>query len=168
MTPGTPDPRHRLNRIRNIIIGVIIVVAALAMTATCTADVTRSGARNYVTSHYSHHAALDEGAVKAYVADGSPATVAAQIRNAEKPIDQRTATPATLTTGGQSGTFLQYPDYVIGLFDYGTDQTRVMVSKDYTTGYTHYHNYVGRHWVPTPAYSGSGSSNRGGGSGSGK
>ena len=97
-----------------------------------------------------------------------PATVAAQIRNAEKPIDQRTATPATLTTGGQSGTFLQYPDYVIGLFDYGTDQTRVMVSKDYTTGYTHYHNYVGRHWVPTPAYSGSGSSNRGGGSGSGK
>ena len=53
------------------------------------------------------------------------------------------------------GTFLQYPDYVIGLFDYRTDQTRVMVSKDYTTGYTHYHNYVGGHWVPTPAYSGS-------------
>lgn len=159
----TDDPRQRLNRIRNILIGVIIVVAALAMVATCTADVARSGARNYVTSHYSRDAALDEGTVKAYVANGSPSAVTAQIRKAEKPRDQRTS-----ASGGATGTFLQYSDYLIGLFPHGTGKTRVMVSKDYSTGYTHYHNYVGGYWVPTPAYSGSGSSHRGGGSGSGK
>ena len=43
-----------------------------------------------------------------------------------------------------------------------------MVSRDYRSGYNHYHSYVGGFWVPTPDYSGSGSSNRGGGSGTGK
>jgi len=157
------DPRDRLNRIRNIIIGLIIVVAALAMVATCTADVARSGARNYVTSKYTRTTSLDEGNVKAYIADKPPSTVVTQLRKAEKPTDQRTA-----TSGGQSGTFLQYPDYLIGLFPYQSTKTRVMVSKDYSSGYTHYHSYVGHYWVPTPAYSGSGSGNRGGGSGSGK
>lgn len=157
------DPRDRLNRIRNIIIGVIVVVAALAMMATCTADVTGRDARNYVTSKYARAAALDEGTVKAYIADKTPSAVVAQLRKAEKPTDQRTA-----TSGGQSGTFLQYPDYLIGLFPYQSTKTRVMVSKDYSSGYTHYHGYVGHYWVPTPAYSGSGSGNRGGGSGSGK
>lgn len=163
------DPRRRTRRTRNIIIAVIIGIAIIALLGSCVVKLGRGGdnaAKNYVTTNYQRQPSLDETDVQAYVADGSPTQVASDITSAGAPTDQRSGD--STTTGNESGTqFLQYPDYLIGLFPYGTNQTKVMVSKDYTSGYNHYHSYVGGFWVPTPNYSGSGSSNRGGGSGGG-
>ncbi|WP_055475717.1 DUF4247 domain-containing protein [Gordonia sp. HS-NH1] len=165
-----PDPRRRLNKIRNIIIGVIVVLTVFALIGACTARVARGGgiggsARDYISQNYERDTSLDEGDVDAYVADGTPAEVAADIRDAERPSDQRTGATGA---GNISGTqFLQYPDYLVGLFPLAAGTTRVMLSRDYRSGYNHYHPYVGAFWVPTPRYAGSGSGNRGGGSGGG-
>lgn len=165
-----PDPRRRLNRIRNIIIGVIVVITIFALLGACGARALRGGglsgsARDYISQNYERNTTLDDGDVDAYVADGTPAEVAEDIRDAERPTDQRAGTSGT---GNVAGTqFLQYPDYLVALFPYAANQTRVMLSRDYRSGYNRYHNYVGAFWVPTPGYSGSGSSNRGGGSGGG-
>lgn len=162
---STPDPRRKLFIVRNIIVGVIVVVAGLAVFASCGSGVT-SSARNYISGHYQRTGSLDELNQTAYVADGTPDQVAAQITTAERPNDSRAGATGL---GNVEGTrFLQYPDYLVALFPYGAAKSKVMVSKDYTSGYHHYHNYVGGYWVPTPHYSGSGSGNRGGGSGSGK
>ncbi|EON32551.1 hypothetical protein GTC6_12171 [Gordonia terrae C-6] len=165
-----PDPRRRLTKIRNIIIGVIIVLTVFALIGACTARVARGGgiggsARDYISQNYERDTSLDEGDVDAYVANGTPAEVAADIRDAERPSDQRTGATGA---GNISGTqFLQYPDYLVGLFPLAAGTTRVMLSRDYRSGYNHYHPYVGAFWVPTPRYAGSGSGNRGGGSGGG-
>ncbi|AFR47266.1 DUF4247 domain-containing protein [Gordonia sp. KTR9] len=165
-----PDPRRRLNKIRNIIIGVIIVLTVFALIGACTARVARGGgiggsARDYISQNYERDTSLDEGDVDAYVANGTPAEVAADIRDAERPSDQRTGATGA---GNISGTqFLQYPDYLVGLFPLAAGTTRVMLSRDYRSGYNHYHPYIGAFWVPTPRYAGSGSGNRGGGSGGG-
>lgn len=166
----TPDPIRGLRRTRNIIIAVIAGVAALFLIGSCGYSTIKgfigSSARDYVTSNYQRQSSLDEGDVQAYVADGTPSEVAAQISDAEDPTDQRAGDAGG--AGNQAGTqFLQYPNYLIGMFPYGTDKTRVMVSRDYRSGYNHYHNYVGGYWVPTPNFGGSGSDNRGGGSGGG-
>ncbi|MGV9826916.1 DUF4247 domain-containing protein [Gordonia sp. NPDC003429] len=168
--PGEQDPTRGLRRTRNILIAVIVVVATLAIVGSCGVNAIRGGAdgdaRAYVTSHYQRDTALDESDVDAYIADGSPSVVATQISSVAQPTDQRAGDNAA---GNEAGTeFLQYPGYLIGLFPYAADKTRVMVSRDYTSGYNHYHHYVGGFWVPTPDFSGSGSSNRGGGSGTGK
>ncbi|KAF0971086.1 MULTISPECIES: DUF4247 domain-containing protein [Gordonia] len=165
-----PDPRRRLNRIRNIIIGVIVVITIFALVGACGARALRGGglggsARDHIAQNYERNTGLDEGDVDAYVAEGTPAEVADEIRDAERPTDQRAGASGT---GNVAGTqFLQYPDYLVALFPYAANQTRVMLSRDYRSGYNRYHNYVGAFWVPTPGYSGSGSSNRGGGSGGG-
>ncbi|MCZ4534090.1 DUF4247 domain-containing protein [Gordonia terrae] len=167
---GPPDPRRRLNKTRNIIIGVIVVLTVFALIGACTARVARGGgiggsARDYITQNYERDTSLDEGDVDAYVADGTPEQVAAEIRDAERPSDQRSGATGT---GNIAGTqFLQYPDYLVGLFPLAAGATRVMLSRDYRSGYHHYHPYVGAFWVPTPRYAGSGSGNRGGGSGGG-
>lgn len=167
-TPGAgePDPARRLRLIRNILIGVIVIAALAAMIGSCTSGVGRGDARSYVQANYQREPSLDESNVDAYVASGSPTTVADQISDAQRPNDVREGD--SRTAGNVAGTrFLQYPDYLIALFPYGTNQTRVMVSRDYRSGYNHYLPYVGAFWVPTPNYSGSGSGNRGGGSGGG-
>ncbi|HNP55373.1 MAG TPA: DUF4247 domain-containing protein [Gordonia sp. (in: high G+C Gram-positive bacteria)] len=124
-------------------------------------------ARDYIEKRYHRKAGLDEGSsLTGYVADGDVATVAEEISQSERPTDTR---PGATGYGNVAGsTFLQYPKYIVGLFPYGADKTRVMVSKDYRTGLNHYHGYIGSYWVPTPHYSGRGNSYRGGGSGSGK
>ncbi|GAB17560.1 hypothetical protein GOEFS_035_00920 [Gordonia effusa NBRC 100432] len=160
----TPDPRRKLFIVRNIIVGVIVLIAGLLVIGSCGSGST--SARNYISGHYQRDASLDEANQTAYIADGTPDSVASAISNAERPTDNRSG---ATTAGNISGTrFLQYPDYLVALFPYAAGKSKVMLSKDYTSGYHHYHNYVGGYWVPTPHYSGSGSGNRGGGSGSGK
>ncbi|MFW0789283.1 DUF4247 domain-containing protein [Gordonia sp. CPCC 205333] len=160
----TPDPRRKLFIVRNIIVGVIVVIAGLLMIGSCGSGST--SARNYISGNYQRDASLDESNQTAYIADGTPDSVASAISNAERPTDSRAG---ATTTGNLAGTrFLQYPDYLVALFPYAAGKSKVMLSKDYTSGYHHYHNYVGGYWVPTPHYSGTGSGNRGGGSGSGK
>ncbi|MEO9326562.1 DUF4247 domain-containing protein [Gordonia aurantiaca] len=168
-TPGD-DARRRLNRIRNIIIGVIVVITIFALIGACGARIVREGglggsARDFISQNYQRNAALDDGDVAAYLAEGTPAEVAEDIRDAERPTDQRTGASATGNIAGAQ--FLQYPDYLVALFPYAANQTRVMLSRDYRSGYNRYHSYIGGFWVPTPGYSGSGSGNRGGGSGGG-
>jgi hypothetical protein len=170
--PQRPDPRRALHRTRNIIIGVIAVVALLAIVGSCSVKAFRgmsgdgSSARNYITSHYQRDTGSDEGDVDAYVAQGSPSEVAAQLSDVERPTDQRDGD--TSNSANVAGShFLQYPDYLIGLFPLAAGATKVMLSRDYQSGYRHYHPYVGGFWVPTPAYGGSGSNYRGGGSGGG-
>ena len=115
---------------------------------------------------YTRDASLDEVDLVAYVADGNPTAVANDIAASQPPTDLRNgAQQAGNITGAL---FLQYPAYLVGVFPYGTNQSRVMVSKDYRSGYNRYHSYVGGFWVPTPGYSGPGDDYRGGGSGSGK
>ncbi|MYR07068.1 DUF4247 domain-containing protein [Gordonia sp. SID5947] len=166
--PGD-DPRRGLHRTRNIVIAVIVIVALFAVVATCSVRTVRNGGgdvRNYITSHYQRDEAHDEGDVDAYIADGTPTTVAAELSDVRRPTDQRsgdTSNPDNVD-GSQ---FLQYPDYLIGLFPLAAAQTRVMLSRDYRSGYHHYHSYVGGFWVPTPNFGGSGSGYRGGGSGGG-
>lgn len=168
--PGKPDPARSMRRVRNFIIAVIVLAALIAL-GSCGLSALRGSsggdARAYVKSHYQRDSSLDESDVDAYVADGDPSTVSAQLTSAQSPTDQRAGD--TSGAGNVTGTqFLQYPDYLIGLFPYAAGKTKVMVSRDYRSGYNHYHSYVGGFWVPTPDYSGSGSSNRGGGSGTGK
>ncbi|WP_238421815.1 DUF4247 domain-containing protein [Gordonia sp. 'Campus'] len=165
-----PDPRRRLNKIRNIIIGVIVVITIFALVGACGARALGGGgiggsARSYISQNYERDTALDEGDVDAYIADGNPSQVAAEIRDAERPTDQRGGAAGAGNVSGSQ--FLQYPDYLVGLFPYGADKTRVMLSRDYRSGYNHYHSYVGVFWVPTPRYAGGGSGYRGGGSGGG-
>lgn len=163
------DPGANLRLIRNLLIGLIGLVTAVALMATCAIDggFGSNSARGYIQSTYTRNAALDEGsATTGYVADGNVATVAHDISKAERPTDSR---PGAKGFGNVEGAqFLQYPDYIVGLFPYGSDKTRVMLSKDYRTGYNHYHGYIGSYWVPIPHYPGRGSTYRGGGSGSGK
>ncbi len=173
--PGPPpgdgrprDPRGNLPRIRNAIIGIIGLFTVGALLATCAIDggTGSRSARDYIASTYQRSAALDEGGVAGYVANGDVTSVSRDISKAERPTDSRTGAN---TVGNVDGSyFLQYPDYLVGLFPYGANQTRVMISKDYRSGYNHYHPYVGGYWVPTPHYSGRGSGYRGGGSGAGK
>ncbi|WP_082933591.1 DUF4247 domain-containing protein [Gordonia sp. 852002-10350_SCH5691597] len=168
--PGPGDPTRRLRRIRNTIIALIVIVAFIVLGSCAVSALRGSGggdAKAYVTSHYQRDSSLDESDVDAYIADGDPSTVSAQLASAQSPTDQRAGDSAG--AGNIAGTqFLQYPGYLIGLFPYATGKTKVMVSRDYRSGYNHYHSYVGGYWVPTPDFSGSGSSNRGGGSGTGK
>lgn len=163
---SSPDPRRKLFIVRNIIVGIIVVVAGLLVVGSCASGSTSTSARRYISDHYQRMASLDESNTTAFVADGSPDIVAGQISGAERPTDSRAG---ALDQGNVAGTrFLQYPDYLVALFPYAAGKSKVMLSKDYTSGYHHYHSYVGGYWVPTPHYSGTGSSNRGGGSGSGK
>ncbi|MGV9709256.1 DUF4247 domain-containing protein [Gordonia sp. NPDC003424] len=169
--PSGEDPRRGLRRTRNLLILGVVVAALVAIVIVYSVHAFRgisgdAGARNYISSHYQRDAGLDEGDVSAYIADGSPSTVAADVSGAEQPTDQRTGdvSGANAVAGAE---FLQYPDYLVGLFPYGANQTRVMLSRDYPSGYQHYHSYVGGFWVPTPNYAGTGSGYRGGGSGSG-
>ena len=67
---GPPDPRRRLNKTRNIIIGVIVVLTIFALIGACTARVARGGgiggsARDYITQNYERDTSLDEGDVDA-------------------------------------------------------------------------------------------------------
>ncbi|GAB38723.1 MULTISPECIES: DUF4247 domain-containing protein [Gordonia] len=167
---GNTDPARRLRFARNFIIALIVLVAAVVLgsyAVSALRGAATGDARAYVTSHYQRDSSLDESDVDAYVADGDPSTVAAQLTSAQNPTDQRAGDSAS--AGNVADTqFLQYPGYLIGLFPYATNKTKVMVSRDYRSGYNHYHSYVGGYWVPTPDFSGSGSSNRGGGSGTGK
>ncbi|MET9201509.1 DUF4247 domain-containing protein [Gordonia sp. NPDC003585] len=162
-----PDPLRSLRRTRNIIIAVIAGVAILILIGSCGYNAFKqNNARQYVTSNYQRDASLDESGVQAYIADGTPSKVADEISDAENPNDRREGDAAA--AGAVAGSlFMQYPDYLIGLFPYGNDKTRVMVSRDYRSGYNHYHNYVGGYWVPTPNFGGNGSDNRGGGSNGG-
>nr|WP_245555785.1 DUF4247 domain-containing protein [Gordonia soli] len=153
-----------------MIIGVIAAVAVLALVGTCSVKAFGGGngtsVRNYISSNYQRDTGLDEGDVDAYVADGSPASVASTLAGVESPTDRRNGD--SRQAGNVAGTqFLQYPDYLVALFPYAANKTRVMLSRDYRSGYNHYHSYVGGFWVPTPSYSGSGSGYRGGGSGGG-
>ncbi|GAB88981.1 DUF4247 domain-containing protein [Gordonia rhizosphera] len=166
------DPRRGLRRTRNIIIGVIVVIALLAIVGSCSVTAIRgmtgdnANARNYITSHYQRDPSLDDGDVDAYVAQGTPTTVAAELSDVQRPTDQRSGD--TSNPQNAAGTqFLQYPDYLVGLFPLTAATTQVMLSRDYESGYRHYRPYVGGFWVPTPSYGGSGSSYRGGGSGGG-
>lgn len=164
------DPTRRLRLIRNAIIAFIVIVALVAL-GSCGLSALRGSsggdARAYVTSHYQRQSSLDESDVDAYIADGDPSSVSAQLASAQHPTDQRAGDSGA--AGNIAGTqFLQYPGYLIALFPYAAGKTKVMVSRDYRSGYNHYHSYVGGFWVPTPDFSGSGSSNRGGGSGTGK
>ncbi|MCM3895207.1 DUF4247 domain-containing protein [Gordonia sputi] len=168
--PENHDPARGLRRQRNLIIGVIALIAVIALVTLAASMLDDSGggdARAYVTSHYQRDNSLDESDVNAYVADGDPSTVAVQLASAQNPTDQRAGDSANADNVADTQ-FLQYPGYLIGLFPYATGKTKVMVSRDYRSGYNHYHSYVGGYWVPTPDFSGSGSSNRGGGSGTGK
>ncbi|GAC80513.1 protein of unknown function [Gordonia malaquae] len=164
MSTSDPDPRKDLFLIRNILVGVIIVIAAIAIIVTWASR--PSSAKEHITREYQRTTALDESGESAYVADGTPSSVAAAISDVEEPVDELDGAGADGTLDGSH--FMQYPDYLIALFPYQSGKTKVMVSRDYTSGYNHYHHYVGSHWVSTPRYSGSGSDYRGGGSGSGK
>ncbi|WP_132991944.1 DUF4247 domain-containing protein [Gordonia zhaorongruii] len=159
-----PDRSRRWRTVRTVAIVVAIVIAVFALAVTCSSG--NGDARNYVTSNYQRDASLDEGSVKAYVADGNPTKVADELSDEESPADRREGASGTGNVEGSR--FLQYPDYLIALFPHAGDKTRVMLSTDYRSGYHHYHSYVGAFWVPTPAFSGSGSGYRGGGSGAGK
>ncbi len=168
MTNPQPDPRKRLFLVRNILVGLIALLAGFLMLGSCVSSSKTSGtdARGFITSHYQRNASLDETDHTAYVASGSPDQVAKEISDAQRPNDSRSG---AASVGNVEGTrFLQYPDYLVALFPYAAGKSRVMLSRDYRSGYNHYHNYVGGFWVPIPHYSGSGSSYRGGGSGSGK
>lgn len=163
---SNPDPRRTLFIVRNVIVGIIVVVAGLLMVGSCASGSSATSAPGYISDHFQRTASLDESDTTAYIADGSPDTVAAQISGAERPTDTRAG---ALGYGNAAGTrFLQYPDYLVALFPYAAGKSKVMLSTDYSSGYHHYHNYVGGYWVPTPHYSGTGSSNRGGGGGAGK
>lgn len=162
-----------MRRTRNIIIAVIVMIALFAIVATCSVRAVNgltgenASARNYITANYQRDPALDEGSVDAYVAQGTPSTVASELSGVEQPTDQR-AGDTTGTTANVAGTeFLQYPEYVVGLFPLAAGTTKVMLSRDYRSGYNHFLPYVGGFWVPTPNFGGSGSSYRGGGSGGG-
>ncbi|MDL9936963.1 DUF4247 domain-containing protein [Gordonia sp. ABSL1-1] len=163
------DPLAGLRRTRNRIIAAIAGVAALILIGSCgyhaIKGVAGGSARDHITSQYHREATLDEGDVQAYIADGAPADVADQIAIAEVPTDRRSGDTAPGNVAGT--TFMQYPNYLVALFPYGVGKTQVMLSRDYRSGYHHYHNYVGGYWVPSPSYGGSGSDNRGGGSGGG-
>ena len=105
---GPPDPRRRLNKTRNIIIGVIVVLTIFALIGACTARVARGGgiggsARDYITQNYERDTSLDEGDVDAYVADGTPEQVAAEIRDAERPSDQRSGAAGAGRAGQGDG-----------------------------------------------------------------
>ncbi|NDZ95063.1 DUF4247 domain-containing protein [Streptomyces sp. SID6673] len=169
---GSDDPRRGLRRTRNLAVAAIVLIAVLAIVGSCSVKAFRglagddANARSYITSHYQRDTSLDEGDVDAYVADGTPDTVAAELSDVERPNDQRsgdTANPSNVA-GSQ---FLQYPDYLIGLFPLAANTTRVMLSRDYRSGYNHYLPFIGAFWVPTPNFGGSGSGYRGGGSGGG-
>ncbi|GAB08919.1 hypothetical protein GOARA_021_01570 [Gordonia araii NBRC 100433] len=149
-----------------MIIGIITAVTVITLMATCAVD-NNGDARKYIQTTYARNAALDDGSsIVAYVADGDVNAVAKDISSAQRPTDNRAGANAVGNVDGAR--FLQYPDYLVGLFPYGANQTRVMLSSDYRSGYNHYHSYVGGFWVPTPNYSGRGSGYRGGGSGFGK
>jgi hypothetical protein len=151
--------RRPLNRVRNGIIAAIVLIAVALLAFSCVSGATSgNSARNYN---------LDEGSVDAYIADGTPEKVAGQISKAQKPTDQRQATQ-TVAGVTSSGLFMQYPDYLVGLFPYQGNKTRVMLSDDYETGYRHYGGFIGGFWVSRPGFSGGGSDYRGGGGGSGK
>lgn len=158
-----PDPARGLIRARNIVIALIVLVALIAAAATSCSSSGSGDARSFVRSHYERAPSLDEPDVQAYLANGDPAAVIGEITNAERPNDQREGAGAN----GAGTRFLQYPKYLIALFVQKPGQTRVMVSRDYRSGYHHYSTFIAPFWVPTPNFSGSGSGNRGGGSGGG-
>jgi len=118
------------------------------------------------SAKYTRDTSLDEVDLVAYVSDGSPTAVANEIAASKAPTDLRSGAQQAGNVAGAM--FLQYPAYLVGVFPYGTNRSRVMVSKNYRSGFNHYRSYVGGFWVPTPGYSGPGDSYRGGGSGSGK
>jgi Domain of unknown function (DUF4247) len=160
--------RRPLNRIRNGIIAAIVLIAVALLAFSCVSG--SSGAadpRAYIQQNYQRETVLDESSVDAYIADGTPEQVADEISEVAQPVDRRTATD-TATGSSATGLFLQYPDYLVGLFPYEDNKTRVMLSDDYESGYRHYNGYVGPLWVSRPNYSGGGSDYRGGGGGSGK
>ncbi|MCK0516502.1 DUF4247 domain-containing protein [Williamsia sp. DF01-3] len=160
--------RKPLNRIRNGIIAAIILVAVALLAFSCVSGgVASTSARSYIQQNYDRTPNLDEGSVDAYIADGTPEQVAGQIRGAQRPADQRQATQ-TVAGVPTSGLFMQYPDYLVGLFPYENNNTRVMLSDDYESGYRHYGGFIGGFWVSRPNFSGGGSDYRGGGGGSGK
>jgi hypothetical protein len=160
--------RRPLNRIRNGIIAVIVLIAVALLAFSCVSGTSgATDARAYIQQSYNRESSLDESSVDAYVADGTPEQVADEISAVAQPVDRRTATDTT-TGSSASGLFLQYPDYLVGLFPYEGNKTRVMLSDDYESGYRHYSGYVGPLWVSRPNYSGGGSDYRGGGGGSGK
>ncbi|MXP23895.1 DUF4247 domain-containing protein [Gordonia sp. HNM0687] len=172
-TPGFgDDPRRGLHFTRNILIAVIILIAVFAIVGMCSVKAIsgltgdNASVRNYITANYQRDPALDEGNVDAYVAQGTPSTVASELSGVEQPTDQR-AGDATNAANVAGTEFLQYPDYVVGLFPLAAGTTKVMLSRDYRSGYNHFLPYVGGFWVPTPNFGGSGSSYRGGGSGGG-
>jgi hypothetical protein len=160
--------RRPLNRIRNGIIAAIVLIAVALLAFSCVSGSTSStSARNYIQQNYQRTANLDESSVDAYIADGTPEQVAGEISGAQKPTDQRESTQ-TVAGVTATGLFMQYPDYLVGLFPYEDNKTRVMLSDDYESGYRHYGGFVGGFWVSRPNYSGGGSDYRGGGGGSGK
>jgi hypothetical protein len=160
--------RRPLNRIRNGIIAAIVLVAVALLAFSCVSGSSGStNAKAYIQQNYQREAGLDESSVDAYVADGTPEQVADEISEIQQPVDRRTATDTATATSG-TGLFLQYPDYLVGLFPYQDNKTRVMVSDDYESGYRHYSGFVGPLWVSRPNFSGGGSDYRGGGGGSGK
>lgn len=167
--PPPEDPRRGLNRVRNIIIGIIALVALLGIIGSCSVKAfggDGSSARKYISANYQRNASLDESNVTAYVADKPVGSVESKLVDVERPNDRRSGDSRGV--GNVSGSrFLQYRDYMVALFPLAGNKTRVMVSKDYQSGYHHYHSYVGGFWVPIPSYGGGGSNYRGGGSGGG-
>ncbi|WP_415045591.1 DUF4247 domain-containing protein [Gordonia sp. (in: high G+C Gram-positive bacteria)] len=125
-----PDPARNLRRLRNVLLAVIGVLTLLALVGSCAVDVARSGllgqsAKSYIEANYQRSPGLDEPSVRAYVADESVWAVAAAITGAEEPIDARSG---DTQAGNIVGTrFLQYSDYLVGLFPNGPTGTRVML-----------------------------------------
>lgn len=164
---AAPYDRSGLNRVRNVVIAGIVLIAVILLVVTFTRSGGSSSARGYIEKNYPRANSSDVRGNKAYVAAIAPAAVASAVSRAQRPTDSRTATDIS---GQGQGRFLQYRDYIVAIFpdDNSPDRSRITVSDDYRSGYSYYGGYIGRYWTPRPASGGSGSDFRGGGSGTGK
>jgi hypothetical protein len=163
--------RTRLNRVRNLIIAVIVLIAVILLIVTFTRPAGAStSARGHIEKTYTRVPSGDIRGNKAYTADIAPAAVVSAVAAAQRPTDTRTARyDFQGISSSDEGRFLQYPDYIVAVFPNGSpNRSRITVSDDYRSGYAFYGAYIGRYWTPRPATAGTGSDFRGGGSGTGK
>lgn len=165
--------RRRLNRVRNLVIAVIVLIAVILLIVTFTRPAgASSSARGYIERTYSRVPSADVSRIRAYDAAVSPSAAQSAISKAQRPTDTRIASASSgLSAAGQQiGRFLQYRDYIVAIFPVAgsSNRSRVTVSDDYRSGYGYYGGYIGRYWTPRPATGGTGSDFRGGGSGAGK
>lgn len=135
------------------VIAAVCAILTVALSGCGSDDDDGSGARSYITSHYTRAANLDEANDgRAYTANNPPGAVADEITQAALPLDRRSSGPMT---------FLQYRDDIIAISPNGSG-AKVLVD-DYRNGYRRHHSYVSVFGWPSDN-----SGFRGGGSGDGK